>query len=669
MKFGSLLGALIAAVPFACGSSTGNPGGTTPPPATLNVFAGMLGGTGYSDGTGAAARFLGPRCLAFDATGTLYVGDQNVIRKVVIGTGEVTTLAGDPEGREAVDGVGPAAHFGETTQLSADGVGNLYVADGPELRKIVIATGAVTSRYHSPTTLLGVFAIDAAGNVYLSTDHAVQKLSADTGLVTTLAGGKDIPLNPGFTYVCPDASDGVGTDACLQWPSGGALDGAGNLYFADTGRIRKVTTDTGVVTTVAGSAREPLVRDGIGADARFEDPAGLAFDGTGNLYVADGDAGGVIRRVDVATGAVVTLVGDAHEGALIDGPFAAARFGRPRALVEDGAGDLYVTDVADIPPLGPSLRAAIRKVDIHTNVVTTLPGTRTGAGHVDGPLTEARFSGPSVLASEPSGVLYVGDFENRSIRKVDTASGEVTTLLASAESGAEEALLQYIEGLATDGQGNLYVAVDGFQDPSKILKVETATGAVTTVAAGFPDGLTGLAADGTGFLYVGSLSRILRLELATGAMTTLVDGGTPPDFLFPSAMVLDGAGHLYVAEALNNDIRVVDVATGVVTTLAGDATTAGSLDGAGAAARFYDPAGLALNGAGSLYVADRGNHTVRQIEIATGVVTTLVGQPHRWGVRPGALPGGLNGPSGLAVGADGALFVADRNENALLVVR
>src|SRR5262249_12776754 len=157
-----------------------------------------------------------------------------------------------------VDGTGAAARFGGPGSVASDGAGNLYATDGSTIRKVVIATGAVT----------------------------------------TFAGA------PGQ----PCSADGTGTAARFASVVGIASHGAGNLYVADSGNntIRKIVIATGVVTTLAGTAYQLGSANGTGAAARFNGPNGIASDGAGNLYATDGNT---IRRIVIATGAVTRLAG------------------------------------------------------------------------------------------------------------------------------------------------------------------------------------------------------------------------------------------------------------------------------------------------------------------------------------------------------------------------
>lgn len=258
----------------------------------VTTLAGTAGATGTAGGIGALARFNGPHFLTVDGTGTnLYVSDynNNSIRKVVIASGLVTTLAGSAAGTAgAADGAGAAASFNGPSgiAITPDGT-TLYVADSQNssIRKIVIASGAVTTLATSAT--LGNpsgMVIDSTGtNLYLADYSAnlIDKIAIPTGAVTigavtTLAG----------SAAHFGTADGTGAAASFFTPTGITMIGS-NLYVTDFADdiVRKVTLG-GVVTTVAGSAGTAGSTDGAGSAARFANPVGISTDGT-NLFVAD----------------------------------------------------------------------------------------------------------------------------------------------------------------------------------------------------------------------------------------------------------------------------------------------------------------------------------------------------------------------------------------------
>jgi hypothetical protein len=469
---------------------------------------------------------------------------------------------------------------------------------------------------------------------------------------------------------------------------GVAYDGSGNLFVADTdsSTIRKVVVATGVVTTFAGSAGNANSTDGTGTAARFSGPEGMASDGV-NLFVADVH-NHTIRQIVIATGVVTTLAGSPGTSGSTNGTGTAAKFNGPVGVASDGAGNLFVADTNN---------HTIRQVVVTTGEVTTLAGFPGISGLTNGNGTDARFNGPMGVATaiiNNAQNLLVSDTGNIVIRSIVLGTGAVTTLAGSAGlSGNTDgvgpmARFNYPSGLVTVG-ANLYVAD---WENYTIRKVVLSTGAVTTLAgsplnSGSTDG-TGasarfnipekLASDSDGSLFVAdSLNHVIRKVVAsTGVVSTLVgsagnsgitDGvGTAARFNEPAGLASDGLGNLFVANTSSNTIRQIVIDTATVTTLAGYWAGSGSADGTGTDARFNRPYGLASDGAGYLFVADQSNHTIRKVVVSTGAVTTLAGSPGTSGSADGKGTGaGFNYPMGVAFDGEGNLFVADTENHTI----
>ena len=303
------------------------------------------------------------------------------------------------------------------------------------------------------------------------------------------------------------------------------MDGAGNLYIADTSnnRIRKVDT-AGVITTVAGSGTYGFSGDGGAAtSARLSFPYGVTPDGAGNLYIAD-TWNHRIRKVDTS-GNISTVAGSGTAGFGGDGGSAtatAARLNLPGSVVLDALGNLYIAD---------RLNNRIRKVDT-AGVITTVAGSSTtGAfGGDGGAATAGQLNTPAGVALDRSGNLYIADRDNRRIRKVDTA-GVISTVAGTGTLGfsgdggaATAARLSSPSGVVVDWAGNLYIAD---QDSHRIRKVDTA-GGISTVAG---TGTSGFSGDGGAAVAA-------RLNA-------------------PYGVAVDGSGNLYIADGLNNRIRKV----------------------------------------------------------------------------------------------------------------
>ncbi|MBU4315800.1 MAG: hypothetical protein KKF30_00845 [Proteobacteria bacterium] len=332
------------------------------------------------------------------------------------------------------------------------------------------------------------------------------------------------------------------------------------------------------VSTLAGTAGVSGSDDGVGTDARFERPRGIATDGT-NLYVTDRE-NETIRQIVIATGEVTTLAGTAQEYGADDGFGPDARFNEPSGIVIVGD-DLYVSD---------KLGHKIRKIVIATGEVTTFAGGTVIAlpyphtyGPDDGIGTAAQFDEPHEIATDGTN-LYVADSNNNTIRKIVIATAEVTTLAGTAGSrGATDGIGSNARFSAPRGiflvGNNLYVA-DRYNHA--IRKIVVATGEVTTFAGTI--GVSG-AADGI---------------------------GTAASFNRPIGLTSDGT-NLYVADEQNHMIRMIEIKTATVTTIAGDGTIGSADNDLGTLSTFYEPSGLATDGM-SLFVADQKNNTIREIQ-------------------------------------------------------
>ncbi|MDB5267951.1 MAG: hypothetical protein JWP58_991 [Hymenobacter sp.] len=330
-------------------------------------------------------------------------------------------------------------------------------------------------------------------------------------------------------------------------------------------------SSTAAVTTLAGVAGRKGSADGSGPAARFAYPMGVAVTANGTLYVAD-EENMTIRRLS-ALGQVTTTAGASATKGSADGPGPAARFYHPAGLAVAADGTLYVADGEN---------HTIRKI-MPDGTVSTVAGTAGHKGATDGLGPLARFNLPHGVAVDASGVLYVADTFNHTIRKI-TPAGYVTTLAGqaghkgSADGAGAMARFFHPAAVAVDAQGVLYVADNGNGTIRKI----TATGEVTTLAG---DARHGGHADGPG---------------ATAR------------FRAPTGVAVDARGNVYVVDHLNALIRKITPA-GEVITLVGSALRFGPNDGIGAAARFNGPGGIAVDASGTLYVTDSVNNTIRKI--------------------------------------------------------
>lgn len=320
------------------------------------------------------------------------------------------------------------------------------------------------------------------------------------------------------------------------------------------------------VTTVAGNGSQGYA-DGTGAAARFDHPYGIAVDGSGNIYVGD-ENNALIRKI-TATGSVSTIAGSS--AGFADGVGSAAKFFGPDGVTVDGSGNIYVAD---------AINNRIRKITPAGSVSTFAGGTQ---GYADGTGTAAQFDAPVGVAIDASGNIYVADEYNQRIRKISPA-GVVTTLAGSGPAGAgnggyadgagSSARFNTPVGVTVDAGGNVYVAdFNNF----RVRKI-TQAGVVSTIA-GSVDGET----DGT---------------------------GSAAEFGAPNGIVVAPSGNIYVTDYLATVRQITP--GGVVTTITGQAG-GGYVDGLATVAEFAHPGGIAIDGAGNLYVADYSNGAIRKI--------------------------------------------------------
>jgi sugar lactone lactonase YvrE len=453
-------------------------------------------------------------------------------------------------------------------------------------------------------------AVDANGNLYVAdTDnHTIRKIRADGVVVSTLAGMAGVS----------GTNDATGTNALFNQPQGIAVDGSSNVYVADTGNytIRKITAE-GVVTTLAGSPGNAGTNDDTGSSARFYEPEGIAVNNSGTLiYVAD-TWNHTLRQVTVG-GVVTTLAGTPGTSGTNDGSGTGALFYQPQGVALDDAGNLYVGDTGN---------ETIRKVTA-SGLVSTFAGSAGTYGSTNATGTSASFWGPQGLALDNATNVYVADSLNHVIRKI-TAAGVVTTLagtagtVGSADGTGAAARFWLPQSVAADTNGNLYVA-------------DTANGTIRKIASG-----------------------AIVTTLAGSASTGSADGpGSSARFSGPTGAAIDSSGNTYVADAGNGTIRVVTSA-GAVSTLAGLAGSFGATDGPSNNARFFAPQGTVVDSAGNIYVADTANHMIRKITSA-GVVSTLAGLAGTNGVSDGTGTNArFNFPQGVAVDLSNNVYVAD----------
>jgi sugar lactone lactonase YvrE len=520
---------------------------------------------------------------------------------------------------------------------------------------------------------------DASGSISNAvTDVAV---SCATPTLSLVAGGLGGTGN----------IDGPGSAARFNFPTDVALDASGNLYVADVYNqtVRKISP-AGLVTTLAGNPGHMGTADGLGSAALFNDPATLAVDPTGNVYVADGGAN-TIRRI-TPDGTVTTIAGSPYTSGTADGTGAMARFSQVGGIEMTASGSLLLTDNTRIRSITPA--GNVSTVYTGTTQLTRIAlesatsvfagdVTRKAVASIDltagtESVLASGFQNPSGICVAPSGTsaagtLYVSDEFASTVSAV--GSGNAVSVLAgvSGQGGPGDgtggaALLSAPTGLAINSSGILFLADSGNSEVRQI----TAAGVVTTIAgsAALPGEVddTGAAArfnypgavlaDASGNLYVAE-SAVIRKVTPEGLVTHALSSGVPYPIPLGQAFAMDSAGNFYFA-AINTIVMVTPA--GVATLVAGNSSNiAGYSDGPAATAAFNHPTDIAFDATGNLYISDTGNFVIRKLA-PDGTVSTLAGQQGTPGQADGmGTAAQFTSPGLITVDPTGVLYLVDGN--------
>ncbi len=641
----------------------------------VSTYAGT-GVAGLVDEVRATSEFGYPSAVARDSDtlGNTFIADAGNHRiRMIDQAGNVSTIAGSGEFSGLANGPGPNAAFSFPSGVAVGPDSNVYVADtfNHRICKLI-----------RPTVVGGVW------------------------MVETLAGPNS-PGNAGFL-------NQPGSAARFNHPYGLELDADGNVYVADAmnHRIRKITP-TGGVSTYAGSGVAGMLDSVTPQTAKFDSPKALTMIGS-TLYVADSGNNNIrkITSVGSLADAVTTFAGSLTSvSGSADGMGTAASFKTPSGITNDGMGGIYVADEQN---------HLIRKID-STGLVTTVAGTGT-LGFTNGKSNIAQFNAPTGVMVASDGNLIVADIENQVLRRIIIKNIQITSIPGDTDGASQRQVSAVLDAVAlgldpgatyyfrwvsttdssvqnlglrfvlyelptlvteladnliptnarlnatVDPKNNLTDVVYEYStDPDLLPPYEVSTLA-GSIAAGLA-AANGIVADGSGGVFVADrTNHLIKHITAAGVVTTFAGSGvagfndangTSAQFENPGGLAIDTTGNLYVADEANHRIRQI-TPSGDVTTFAGSGV-AGFGDGPKSTALFLYPAGVAVDAAGNVFVADTGNHRIRQISIASGNVTTLAGT----GVSGITADGAANvaqfaSPRGVAVDSAGNnVWVAD----------
>jgi sugar lactone lactonase YvrE len=680
------LALVIALVPLALGQIRVKPV-ALPTGQFVDVLA---GGGPPDGTVSSAIALSNPQCVAADSLGNVYVaaGQQNRVYKIAT-NGTVTTVAGTGFAGYSGDGQqANNAQLSNPSCVAVDSLGNnVYIADTNNYRIRKVSSGTITTVAGNGTygasgdggpatsaqiTSVNGIAVDSAGNFYLADTNNCRIRKVSSGNINTVAGNG----------TCSYSGDGGPATSAELWnPYGVAVDTSGNVYIADTSnyRIRKVSS--GTITTVAGNGTYGYLGDGGQAtSAEITQAYGVAVDGAGNIYIADSQYSCRIREVSVGTGIINTVAGNGSCFYSGDGGGATnAGLNSPHGVAIGGAGIFYIADTSN---------SRIRKVSGGT--ISTIAGNGSYEWSGDnGMATNAQLNAGAIAATA-GGNVYIADYADYRIREVsggviNTVAGTGFQGYSGDGEPAIGAQISSVSGLAADNAGNFYIA-DSYNG-CRVREVAAGTGIINTVAGnstcsysgdGGPatsaalDFIHDIAVDSVGSnIYIADSNRIRKFSV--GGTINVVAGGGPLNgagattiSVNPFGTAVDSFGNVYIA--VPNANRVYMVSSGAITTVAGTGAAGSSGDnGLATNAELSQPNGVAVDSAGNIYIADTSNRRIRKV--SGGTITTLAGGGNGCTQETDSVGDGcpptaalLSSPNGVAVDSAGNIIIADSGD-------
>ena len=593
-----------------------------------------------------------PRGVAADRAGNVYVVSETLGRIFKVDpSGQLTTLVSTSRAEQ--DRPVPLPYPPRPSGLIApvgiavEESGDLLVADR-EARRIfrvdrsgttTVVVGGGEQRLLAPVAV----AVLPGGDIVIVDrgDHRLLRVTAGGGTITAVVGD----AIPGFR-----GDGGPASNARLDSPEAVAVDHRGNIYVADRGNrcVRKVAAATGIITTVA--------------DPRGMDPTGVAVDRSGQVFVADETAN---RLWSVSPSGAISVL-----KTVVQGPYALA-------TAPDGTLVVSETKARRVSRL---LRNAPAVVVAGTGGV--------GYGGDGRPARDAFLRSPQGLALDGRGNLYIADMGNHRIRRIDAATGVITTVAGNGSAGfdgdggpAVAAMLHRPHAVAVDREGNVLIADTGNNrvrrmDTKGLIRTVSASGepsvpsAVGIVPSFNPAEPRAVAVDGSGNVFFSEAQThvVRRIAVTDGAITTVAGGeATSVALEDPADLAVDGKGALWIAD--QGAHRVYRVEGGRIETVAGDGVDAATGDGGPAAqARVGNFLRIATDDSGNLWIGDGKHYRIRRVDAGNGLIATVAGSGAAGQIKFGepATETPLS-PLGIAVAKDGSLFLTDHRSRVLRV--